>query len=240
MNKNIVFIKFKDYCFEATLIPTLIVLFLFPLLIYLGCWQIHRGNFKANIQKIFDQRSLSTPINVNLDKQIDSSKKFFPAIMRGHFDNQHSFLLENRIYLHRIGYEVLTPFILKGSHEVILVNRGWIPQNLNRKKLPDLGFFENELSIKGLIVFPNKSFSFKQNDVPAWPKRIQTTDPDFLKKNHFQPFMLIISTKQNYSFTPLWQPVSLQANRHYAYAFQWFCLSLTLLIAFFSPHIRRL
>lgn len=241
MNRNIVFIKFKAYYFEAALIPTFIVLFLFPLLIYLGFWQIHRGNFKNNLQKLFHQRSTSTPIDLNLDKQIDRSKNFFPGNMQGHFDNQHIFLLENKLYLHQIGYEILTPFILKNKQKTILVNRGWVPQGINRKQIPKIPPLNKELLISGLIVFPNKTFSFKQKVTTSlWPRRIQTINPSFLKKNHFQPFILTITTKKSYSFTPLWQPIALQANRHYAYAFQWFGLSLTLFIAFFSTHIHRL
>lgn len=240
MKKNGFYIQFNNYCFAPTLFPSVMVTFLLPLLIYLGCWQIHRGDNKNHIQKIFQQRSLSTPIELNHDNNIDFKKNYFPAILEGHFDNQHAFLLENKIYLHRVGYEVLTPFILNAKHEVILVNRGWIPQGMDRKKIPEIPSFVNEVKINGLIVFPNKTFSFKPAVENAWPRRIQSINPDFLKKNKFQPFILIINSKQAYSFIPLWKPVSLQASRHYAYAFQWFALSLTLFIAFFSTHIRRL
>lgn len=240
MKKNIFYIQFNQYCFAPTLFPTLMMILLFPTLVYLGFWQIHRGAIKNNIQKIFIQRSLSTPIDLNQEKNIDLEKNYFPGIMQGHFDNQHTLLLENKIYLHKVGYEILTPFILKNSQKTILVNRGWIPQGIDRKQIPKIPTLDNELMIRGLIVFPNKTFSFKQKGMQAWPKRILSINPDFLKKNNFQPYTLIINTKQNYSFTPLWQPISLQANRHYAYALQWFGLSLTLFIAFFSTHIRRL
>lgn len=240
MKKKSVFIKFNNFCFEPTLLPTLMVIFFFPILIYLGFWQIHRGAIKTHIQKIFNQRSLSTPIDLNQDKNIDLEKNYFPGFVQGHFDNQHTFLLENKIYLHKIGYEILTPFILKDRQKVILVNRGWIPQGIDRKHIPKIPALDNELIIRGLIVFPNKTFSFKQKDERKWPKRILSINPDLLKKNNFQSYILIINTKQNYGFIPLWQPISLQANRHFAYAFQWFGLSLTLFIAFFSTHIRRL
>lgn len=240
MSKNTISIKFSNYCFEPTLFPTLVVIFLLPLLIYLGFWQIHRGIFKNKLQKIFCQRSLSAPINLNQGKQIKLNKNFLPGIVQGHFDNQHTFLLENRIYLHKIGYEILTPFILKGTNETLLVNRGWVPQITDRKKIPDIPLLKEELTIQGLIFFPNKTFSFKQKDINDWPKRIQTINPDLLKRYNFQPFIFIINTQQSYSFTPLWQPISLPANRHYAYAVQWFGLSLTLFIAFFCTHTRRL
>ncbi len=240
MKKNILYIQFNKYCFAPTLFPSLMVIFLFPLLVYLGVWQIHRGDFKNHIQKIFSQRSLAPPIDLNQDKNIVFEKNYFPGIMQGHFDNKHTFLLDNKIYSHKVGYEILTPFILKDSQEIILVNRGWIPQGLDRKQIPKIPSLDNELKIHGLIVFPSKTFSLKQTIENGWPKRIQSIHPDFLKKNNFQPFILIINTKQDYGFIPLWQPISLQARRHYAYAFQWFGLSLTLFIAFFSTHIRRL
>jgi len=240
MKKNIIDIQFNNYCFESTLFPTLIMLFLFPLLIYLGFWQIHRGDFKKHIQTIFCQRSLSTPIDLNHEKNIDIKKNYFSAITLGHFDNQRTILLDNKIYHHKVGYEVLTPFILKDSQQTLLVNRGWIPQGMSRNKIPKVPALTHEITIQGLIIFPTKTFSFKQKDEKTWPKVISTIHPSFLKKNNFQPFILIINTQQSYSFTPLWQPISLQASRHYAYAFQWFGLSLTLFIAFFSAHVRRL
>jgi surfeit locus 1 family protein len=240
MKKNIFHIQFYHYYFAPTLFSSLMIILLLPLLIYLGLWQIHRGDIKNQIQKKFYQRSLSTPIDLNKAKNIDLGKNYFPGIVQGYFDNQHTFLLENRIYLHKIGYEILTPFILKDRQETILVNRGWIPQAIDRKKIPYIPLLKNKLSVQGLIVFPNKTFSFKQKDTQIWPKRILSINPNFLEKNNFQPYILVINTKQDYSFTPLWQPISLPASRHYAYAFQWLALSLTLFIAFFSTHIRRL
>lgn len=240
MKKNFVYIQFNNYYFAPTLFPSLMLIFLFPLLVYLGFWQIHRGDIKSHIQKIFNQRSLSLPIDLNRYKNINLEKNYSPGTIQGHFDNQRSFLLENKIYLHQVGYEILTPFILKDGQETILVNRGWIPQGKDRKKIPKILFLDNELKISGLIVFPNKTFSFKHKDENVWPQRIQSINPDFLKKNKFQPYIFIINTQQDYGFIPLWQPISLQATRHYAYAFQWFGLSLTLFIAFFSTHIRHL
>lgn len=243
MKKNSFYIKFNNYCFTPTLFPSLMVIFLFPLLVYLGFWQIQRGDIKNHIQKIFDQRSLSIPINLNRDNNINLKKNYFPAIIRGHFDNQHTFLLENKIYLHQVGYEILSPFILDDRQKIILVNRGWIPQGVDRKKIPKIQSFDKEININGLIVFPNNTFSFNSLNQAVeneWPQRILSIYPEFLKINKFQPFILIINSKQDYGFIPLWKPISLQANRHYAYAFQWFVLSITLLIAFLSTHIRRL
>lgn len=240
MKKNFIYFRYKNYYFIPTFFPSLLVIFLFPLLFYLGIWQIHRGDLKKHIQTVFSQRSLSTPINLNKINDLESEKNYFPADVQGYFDNQHSFLLENQIYLHRVGYEILTPIKLNGGKKIILVNRGWVSQGKDRKQLPRIPKFDNLINLHGLILFPSKSFSFKSVDETAWPKRIQTINPEFLKKNNFQPYIIVIKHKSAYSLIPNWQPIVLPASRHYAYAFQWFGLSLTLIIAYFLTHLYRL
>lgn len=240
MKKNIIYIQLYNYCFAPTLFPSLLIIILLPLLVYLGFWQIHRGDIKNQIQKLFFQRSLLKPINLNQNKNIDLDKNYFPSKMQGHFDNKHTFLLENKIYLHKVGYEILTPFILHAGQKAILVNRGWIAQGIDRKYIPSIPSFDKEINLHGLIIFPNKTFSFTQTNEKGWPKRIQSINPEFLEKNNFKSYIFIINTQSPYSFTPIWHPISLQPSRHYAYAFQWFGLSITLLIAYFSTQLRRL
>lgn len=240
MRKNFIYIKYNNYCFAPTLLPSLIVLILFPLLIYLGFWQIHRGDFKKHAQILFSQGSLSTAIEINKKNNIGIDKNYFPGVLHGYFDNQHTFLLENKIYLHRVGYAILTPFKLDGGQKVVLVNRGWIPEGRDRNQLPKIPTFDHEINIEGLIVFPNKTFSFNSAYKTGWPKKIQTINPEFLKKNNFQPFIIVINNQSVYSFTPYWQPIVLPASRHYAYAFQWFSLSITLIIVYFLTHLHRL
>lgn len=240
MRRNFIYIRFNRYYFIPSFFPSLLVILLFALLFYLGIWQIHRGDLKKHIQTIFLQRLSSTPINLNKKNVIKLERNYSPAVMQGHFDNQHTFLLENQIYLHRVGYEILTPFKLNSGQKTILVNRGWVPQGIDRKRLPKISTFDNLITLRGLIVFPSKTFCFKSPYDTAWPKRIQTINPDFLKKNNFQPFIIVINNKSAYGFTPHWQPIVLPASRHYAYAFQWFGLSLTLLVVYFLMHLYRL
>jgi len=247
-------------------------LIFFPLLIILGVWQIHRGNEKKRIQVEFLKRQSANPIQLNQTVPVSVGKNYFPVLATGHFDNQHNFLLDNKIYQHHIGYEVLTPFILKNSmtipkgfqvvvrrtrasersvygiHEhaspdvqqhhnlkgegyIILINRGWIPQGRNRKILPLIKAVNGNMTINGLLVWPTKTFSFKSVAEKKWPQRIQTLDPDFLNKKHYQPFIIVVNKQQPYGFIPLWQAVTWHASRHYAYAFQWFALAVTLFIA---------
>ncbi|MES2142739.1 MAG: SURF1 family protein [Pseudomonadota bacterium] len=239
MRKKFAKLRIKNYFFSPKLLPCLVFFILFPLLISLGLWQIHRGKEKQLIQlQILKQRQ-ATPIYLNQLATVAKEKIYTTVLAEGHFDNTHTFLLDNKVYQQQIGYEVLTPFIPKNSHAAILVNRGWIPQGQSRENLPLIKPIERNLTIEGLLIWPQKTFSFKTIVEKKWPQRIQTLTAKFLNQQQFKPFLIVLDKQHPYGFTPLWRPIILPASRHYAYACQWFALSLTLLIAFFTSQFAR-
>jgi surfeit locus 1 family protein len=241
MEKPFIKLSIKNYSFSCTFFPILVFLGLFLLLINLGIWQLQRGKEKQAIQQQFTARSHNKAIVLNQATAINASQKYSPVILLGHFDNQHTYLLDNKIYQHQIGYEVLTPFILKYGTSTILVNRGWIPQGKSRNSLPFIKPIQGNMTIQGLLVWPQKTFSFKTTAETQWPRRIQILTPEFLSQQKLKPFIVIINkTGFPYGFTCLWQPMTLSPSRHYAYALQWFSLSLLLVIAFFITHIHAL
>lgn len=226
----------KNYYFSTHLLPFLGFISLFSLLISLGFWQIHRGIEKQQRQIKFAQQQQAKPIRLNSLTRLTHKQVYSPIIAEGHFDNKHNFLLDNKSYHYHIGYEVLTPLILKDG-TTILVNRGWIPLGQNRSTLPLIKPIIGNISIKGLLLWPQKTFTLNQIVEKDWPRRLQTLTPEFLQQNHFKPFIILIDKLQPYSFIPLWRPVaSLLASRHYGYALQWFALSITLCIAFLLVH----
>src|SRR5437764_14256300 len=57
----------------------------------------------------------------------------------GRLESARQFLLDNRTYRERAGYEVLTPLARAGA-AVLLVDRGWVPFSGSRARLPDIAF----------------------------------------------------------------------------------------------------
>ncbi len=239
MKKPIIKFRLKNYYFTLYSLSSLVFISLFVLLIYLGIWQIHRAIEKRDLKMQFLAQQQANPILLNRLKKISSDQTYLSVIAEGHFDNKHSYLLDNKIYKHQIGYEVLTPFILKNNPNTILVNRGWIPQGPSRKKLPNIKSVIEDILIEGVLFRPQKTFHFKTITEEKWPQRLSALTPGFLNKKHLPPFIVVLNKPGAYSFIPLWQPIILPASRHYAYACQWFGLSLTLLIAFFMSQLTR-
>ena len=69
---------------------------------------------------------------------LSSVAQFQRVSLQGRFDAAHQFLLDNRSYEGRPGYEVLTP-LLRTAGDVALIDRGWVPFSGLRSRLPGSG-----------------------------------------------------------------------------------------------------
>ena len=101
---------FLDKNFNPGVWMTCFVIFFLPLLLYLGSWQISRGFEKKEIWEAYSVNKILTPLT---EKELSVYKKedliYRSVVIKGSYINQ-SFLLDNRIYRSKKGYEIFTPF----------------------------------------------------------------------------------------------------------------------------------
>ena len=232
------------FAFTPYLIPTLGFLVLLPLLLKLGFWQLDRAQYKHQRQTQFETRQNATPLNITQINQNNVEElEYYPLALKGHYDNRHQFLLDNRIQNHRVGYDVLTPFILENSDKVVLINRGWIPST-GRQKLPVLPAVEGQQKLVGLVYMPSKkafTLSNRRSET-KWPLLIQTINLKTIKSHYnkpIYPFVVLLSSDNKHGFIRKWRVVSLKASKHTAYAIQWFAFAATLIIIFIVSNTRK-
>ncbi len=83
------------------------------------------------------------------------------------------------------GFKVLTPLKIKDDDRVILVDRGWIAQNIFRNELPDIDVQKNEISVSGILENPELGFVLSDNLVTStWPKISQTKHLNVVSKEY--------------------------------------------------------
>lgn len=232
------------YIFAPGLLPSVVTFLLLPLLLFLGSWQLDRAQFKQNLLLQYQQRLQAQPL---LLQQVNSSWqnwRFYPLIISGHYDNDHSFLVDNKMYQHRPGYHVLTPFVVD-DNRTLLINRGWIPLE-NRKNLPHIKPINGNQTITALIDIPaRKPFLLShRSESNAWPRRIEAIELEQLAKElHtvLYPVVLLLSPDEKSGYVRDWQPVTLTMPpaRHIAYAVQWFSLAITLSIIFIIVNTKK-
>jgi surfeit locus 1 family protein len=210
---------------------------LFCFLISLGCWQLSRAEQKKLLLQAFSARTQAPPLQASHLLK-DRDLRFYRFSLEGSFDNQHTFLLDNKIFHGQVGYEIYTPFKLKNSTITILVDRGFVPQGPDRRVLPIIQSFTKTINLNGMLNLPPGFVSWGQmidTHSIIWPLRIEFIQLDALEKllnRTLFPYVLSLHPEEAAAYAMEWQIVSMTPERHLGYAIQWFALALTLLILF--------
>jgi surfeit locus 1 family protein len=210
---------------------TTLILLALPVLFALGVWQLHRADFKRELQSRYETRRHAIPLTLQQLSAQNGDLSFLPITLSGHYDNAHPIFIGNKIYHHMLGAYVVMPFFPTGSHTAILVNRGWVPQQaLGQENFRDA----SQRTIIGLIQFPQKYFILGQNIMEIrWPLQIQQLDiPALSQITHhtLAPFVLLLSPESPSGFIRDWTPVNMRPEMHIGYAVQWFAMFALLLI----------
>ncbi len=221
--------------------PTLAYLCLLPLLLALGTWQLGRSEQKSAFLKQ-QQQALATSEIIHLAAGLEDQGdqlRYKKVEVIGYYDQAHQFLIDNQIHAGKAGYFVLTPFILDGERQAVLVNRGWIPLNEDRAVLPNLQLEHEQTRITGRINrFPSVGLKLAGAEIPtgSWPSVIQVVDSQVLAKKLTYPlfsFQVELDKDLAEGYKREWQTATIMLpEQHTAYAVQWFALAFTLTLLF--------
>lgn len=222
--------------FQPKLIPTLATIILFPILISLGFWQLHRAEFKRELIAQYAHRSQMAPLKIT-DLNNSQDQRFYRLTVTGTFDNAHSLLIDNKIHDHQVGYELITPLQIENQHHYLLVDRGWIAAGKNRAQLPAIPLIKGRQTLTGILLETNpKGFHLGTDQFNhQWPWRVQTLPIAQLPKLLGQPIYTYILALEPQPFTTR----GLQPERHSGYAFQWFALAATLGLIYLFLNLKR-
>jgi surfeit locus 1 family protein len=215
---------------------SLFVLALMPVLIFLGFWQLQRAAEKAAI--LADQLALRGQQAVALAAQdVASLRRYQPVVLTGEFLAGHDFLQDNQRYQGKIGYELITPFRLQASGQLVLVSRGWVAGSMDRRELPTVPSVTGDVVLDGEIYIPlGEPFLLAaQQWSEGWPKVIQAVDmpmaDEALGETLF-PYVVRLAETSPAVLDRHWQVVNVPPAKHTAYAVQWFAMAGALLILY--------
>ena len=212
---------------------SIFVIVFFPLLMSLGAWQVVRGFDKQDVLDQYDVNKSLAPIESSELSIEDIESNYYRTVsLEGQF-MEESYLLDNRIYRQKSGYEIFSLF-KTDSNNYFLINRGWADKKETTKmNVP------KKVRIQGLYT-PFKRFGLSlSKEAPSygWPKLVQELSfqqalNDLSPEYNPQPAVIQLSAGSPGAFEPIWRPTIFKAARHYGYAVQWFGLALVLLISY--------
>jgi surfeit locus 1 family protein len=136
--------------FRPTLWATVFTIAALAVLIALGTWQVQRLFWKEEQIDLRQERATSAAEPLPQSFPDPAGMEFTRVRLEGRFLHGEEFYVGARTDNGRVGYHVVTPFALKDGR-VVLVNRGWVPENRRDAATRAEGQLEGEVTIEGLL-----------------------------------------------------------------------------------------
>ncbi|MCS6947371.1 MAG: SURF1 family protein [Steroidobacteraceae bacterium] len=213
----------------------------------LGRWQWQRGVDKEALWEQFARGD--APALTAAPAELPRLPRYARVRLYGRYDGSRQFLLENRSYQGRPGYEVLTVLQL-GDGSGMLVNRGWLPFDGRRDRLPDVALpasiADVEQRVSGRLErLPSPGLERGRAAPPLagpWPRVTSFPKIEDLQRAYgarLYDGMLLLDPAEPAGFLRDWRPPGLEPARHFSYAIQWWGLGVAVIVLYVGLNLRR-
>ena len=148
------------------------------------------------------------------------------ATLKGVWRADHTVFLDNRQMNGKTGLVAVTPLVLDGTGQVILVQRGWVLRNFaDRTALPDIKTPDGPVTVRGRIAPPpSKLYEFKGGDSGRIRQNIDIAAFGIQTALPLLPVSMVQTGPANEGLLRDWAAPNSGVDKHYGYAFQWFGL----------------
>jgi len=238
----------KQLQFNLKLIPTVAFLLVFFCLIRLGFWQLERADQKTELNNNYKLKQSDHVVNLNIANDIKDQESILwrKVSVKGSFKSEKNLMLDNQIFRHVAGFNLLTPFAIEGTGMSVLVNRGWHPNLLNREQVPLVNDLSEAKQLNGYAVkLPVTGINLGGSNIEiinASLARFQKIDLDEINQFYqadFLPYLIYLDPLKDDEYVSNFKLPAPDSEKNYGYAFQWFAFAFTLLIIFLRLGISR-
>ncbi len=134
------------------ILPTCLILLGMAGLVQLGFWQLDRLEWRRGQNQRIQTQLAAPALSVN-DLQWAEHRDLHDrrAYAVGTFDYARQVGIKNRFYKSDPGIELFTPFRLRDSDRILMVNRGWIPLASATMDWSQFQEATGEVAIRGLL-----------------------------------------------------------------------------------------
>jgi surfeit locus 1 family protein len=232
---------------------TIVLVIVVAICVRLGFWQVARlGERRALNQEVAAR--LDAPPVANVTALEDTAGLFYrAATVRGLLDSDRSIVLPGRSHRGVPGVYLLTPLLLDGRTDGVLINRGWVPSP-DAATIDIADFAVNDvLTVRGLVLpFPGRAQSM------APPERLTPPADAGFRRVWFGVDEATLRAQYPYPLLPVMlqalppaageaavprypvrlEPPPLDEGPHLGYALQWFSFAIIGIIGWFAMVLR--
>lgn len=211
----------------------------------LGMWQVQRAAEKKELLAAIERGARDAPIQLPYADTALAQAEFRRVRAEGRFLTERQFLLDNRLFDGRAGYDVITPLVLADGRTV-LIDRGWLPAGPRREPRGEVALeVAGPVAVTGRLWRPDPALALGPAVAPAagdWPRTVTRIDYDALGQELGRSLVpVVIRAERGFPWVLTPRPLepTFGPERHYGYAVQWFALALTVLVVTIVLQWRR-
>lgn len=225
----------KKMAFQPGFWPSLLTLMGIAVLLALGTWQVQRLDWKAEVLALLETRMSQPPEALPLKIAAPEEWDYRRVSVEGRFLHDHAFYLQPRQYGQRNGVHLLTPFERR-SGDIILVNRGFLPENMYEYERP-----QGHVTLSGMAHIPDDQNIFTPLN-QVGDDHIYWSDLDFISAEAgldlAVPLVLYVDDKRDGVY-PVGGQIRLDIpNNHLQYAVFWYMMGFVLAVIFILHGLR--
>ena len=227
--------------FRPSFLPGVAVLAAIALTVSLGNWQSRRAEEKLALGRDLDNAAHHAVLALPASPVDVHDYEFRRISARGEYSARHSILLDNKVLRGSAGYQVLTPLRLAGGDMYVLVNRGWVAAGARRDLLPQIRTPAGVAAVEGIAIVPSsRIFELGANTEEGivWQNLVLAR---YAKSSglKLQPIVLQQTSAAADGLARVWARPDTGVNTHRGYAFQWYALATTILMAYVAFSLKR-
>lgn len=191
-----------------------------------GFWQLGRAEEKRSVLQRYDAAIGDAAVAELVADSDAASMRFRRVELRGRYVPERQILLENMTDGGRNGYQVLTLF--RSGERHVLVNRGWLPADADRSKLPYISVGDEERTVTARIndyPAPGLRLDGPAGEDSGWPRRLLFPTAIQLEEAlgvELPAYQLQLAAAEPDGYLREWRAVASGPEKHLGYAFQWF------------------
>ena len=226
---------------------TLLVMVAMMVMVRLGLWQLDRLAQRRELNAQVAHRLVESPLPLtgSLPLENVSQLEYRAATVSGEYDYSRQIALKNQAWQGQPGVHLITPLLIKGSNQAVLVDRGWVPYQQGTPEQWAKFNSPGAVDIQGAI-----RLSQARPEALASSSGATSGNPETPQTAWFRVNIPAIQTQMPYQLLPVYiqqqspgpagtnlpyrsnLQLDLSEGPHLGYALQWFSFTIMLGIGY--------
>lgn len=233
-------IRIGPLSFAPRWVTTAAAIAFIALTVWLGRWQVDRGDEKAARQELLEARMHEAPVTLTGSAPAADALLYRRVRASGEWIAEHQIFIDNQIHDGQAGFFVVTPLRLAGSADAVLVNRGWVGRGTTYPRPPEAALPKGPVQVSGLATLPPARFmelSGETVDGNVW----QNLSIERYRSRTGLPVLpvVVLQDAPAQGLVAVRERPDAGVAKHREYALTWFSLAATALVLWIVLNIRR-